>query len=396
VAATPCHGAWKIDFVLGVSNGLSNPDFETRSGSWDALQAIYLLIAGLAIAEAITRTFTRSDGAFVGADLFDSSSGLLLVAFLVTVVRFAHGSVLHLTALNDQRKWRVNMCGLFLQAVIFFIAGLTVRQTTGFLVAILAILITDSLWLILLRRLEREKELPAFTQWICSNVLLGLFLGACLASRVWWLGASWEKRIAIATAIAAVIAAVADYWQNGYLYAPGRRALAPPALPADIRSSSLSVVYVAAPLFTLAERHQNAELARALTYRFGDQVKFLLPQELDIGVPPDYEYIASTNMDALASADVVLACLDGVDADSGTSFEVGYAHGIGKPVLAYRTDIREEEADGVNAMLRYGCTQYVRLSALDTTLASLADELAAQLSQPAMLDRQWNANAAPA
>lgn len=39
----------------------------------------------------------------------------------------------------------------------------------------------------------------------------------------------------------------------------------------------------------------------------------------------------------------------------GSSFEVGYARAIGKPILGYRTGLRVGEADGVNAMLRYGC-----------------------------------------
>ena len=36
-----------------------------------------------------------------------------------------------------------------------------------------------------------------------------------------------------------------------------------------------------------------------------------------------------------------MACMDGADPDSGTCWECGYAHGR-KPVVLYRTDIREE------------------------------------------------------
>jgi hypothetical protein len=225
-------------------------------------------------------------------------------------VRFAHGSVLHLTTLNDERKWRLNMCGLLLQALIFFIVALTLRQTTAFLVSLLAILVTDSIWLILLRCLERQSELPAFMQWMWSNLLLGLFLGGCLASRVWWLGASWEYRIAVATMVAAVVAAVADYAHSPSVYSlsdKSSRALAPQAEISSAtstvcpghHSSSLVTVYVAAPLFTLAEREHNVELARALTLRFEGKMTFNLPQNLNTDSQVNYKLIASTNMEAL-------------------------------------------------------------------------------------------------
>ena len=195
---------------------------------------------------------------------------------------------------------------------------------------------------------------------------------------------------------------------NDDVYAlTSRRAHTPPAPSVDIplvtskksgghHSPAPPTVYLAAPLFTLAERQHNAELTRELTSRFNDEVTFILPQNMTTGPQVDYERIAMTNLVALAGANIVLACLDGVDADSGTSFEVGYARSKGKPILGYRTDLRPGEADGVNAMLRYGCTNYVRFSLLDTTLERLADELAEQLSRPEMLNRVWKADSAPA
>jgi nucleoside 2-deoxyribosyltransferase len=38
--------------------------------------------------------------------------------------------------------------------------------------------------------------------------------------------------------------------------------------------------------------------------------------------------------------DMVVACMDGPDPDSGTCWECGYAYGKGKPVICYRTDFR--------------------------------------------------------
>jgi len=42
----------------------------------------------------------------------------------------------------------------------------------------------------------------------------------------------------------------------------------------------------------------------------------------------------------LSRCDMVVALLDGADVDSGVAFEIGYARGLGKPVLGVRTDYR--------------------------------------------------------
>lgn len=39
-------------------------------------------------------------------------------------------------------------------------------------------------------------------------------------------------------------------------------------------------------------------------------------------------------------SDIVTANLDGVDVDSGTASEIGYAAGRGIPIFGYRTDFR--------------------------------------------------------
>ena len=53
------------------------------------------------------------------------------------------------------------------------------------------------------------------------------------------------------------------------------------------------------------------------------------------------ELVGSKNARHIASADCVLACLDGMEPDSGTSSEVGFAAGIGKRVYGLRTDFRD-------------------------------------------------------
>jgi nucleoside 2-deoxyribosyltransferase len=98
----------------------------------------------------------------------------------------------------------------------------------------------------------------------------------------------------------------------------------------------MTKIYLAGPLFTLAEQSFNAELARFLEHK-GFAV--WLPQENE---PRRKTARAIFQMDvkALDWADMVVACMDGPDPDSGTAWECGYAYAKGKPVICYRTDFR--------------------------------------------------------
>lgn len=50
--------------------------------------------------------------------------------------------------------------------------------------------------------------------------------------------------------------------------------------------------------------------------------------------------IAARNEAAIRGCDLVVAVLDGVDVDSGTASEIGFAAGLGKPSFGLRTDSR--------------------------------------------------------
>jgi nucleoside 2-deoxyribosyltransferase len=52
------------------------------------------------------------------------------------------------------------------------------------------------------------------------------------------------------------------------------------------------------------------------------------------------ERVGRRNAELLDRCDGVLAVLDGVDVDSGTAAEIGYAWARGKPVVGLRTDLR--------------------------------------------------------
>lgn len=68
------------------------------------------------------------------------------------------------------------------------------------------------------------------------------------------------------------------------------------------------------------------------------------------------ERVGRRNVELLDRCDGVLAVLDGVDVDSGTAAEVGYAGARGKPVVGLRTDLRpggDNQATPVNLQVAY-------------------------------------------
>ena len=118
------------------------------------------------------------------------------------------------------------------------------------------------------------------------------------------------------------------------------------------RPESRSPVYIAAPLFSDAERAYNLLLRDFLT-SVGYPV--YLPQETGEGVsgPERDRTIFESHIEALDRASCVVAICDGADTDSGTAWEMGYAAARGIPVIALSTDRRGAWAGRrVNLMIR--------------------------------------------
>ena len=121
----------------------------------------------------------------------------------------------------------------------------------------------------------------------------------------------------------------------------------------DVMTFSQYRVYLAAPLFSEGERAYNLSIARKLRNNFFD---VFLPQEAgDDSHTRDKEEqskIFSENVKALEKSDIIVAVIDGADADSGTAWEMGYAYAQKKQVIALRTDFRRAGMhEQVNMML---------------------------------------------
>jgi nucleoside 2-deoxyribosyltransferase len=140
-------------------------------------------------------------------------------------------------------------------------------------------------------------------------------------------------------------------------------------------------VYVASPLgFSVPTRlfYETRLLPRLVEAGFAVLDPWALPPGASFNDPVDPMVIGEKNASMIREADAVLAVLDGTDVDSGTAAEIGYAAALGRPVVGYRTDIRQAGEAGavVNLQVEY----FIRVtggrivSSLDEALALLAEE----------------------
>jgi nucleoside 2-deoxyribosyltransferase len=106
--------------------------------------------------------------------------------------------------------------------------------------------------------------------------------------------------------------------------------------PDLFRENTMTKLFLSGPLFTVAERNFNAELARFLE---GQGFEVWLPQQR---APRGRtaKAVFQNCVEGLEWADAIVACMDGPDPDSGTAWECGYAYAKGIPIVCYRTDYR--------------------------------------------------------
>jgi nucleoside 2-deoxyribosyltransferase len=117
----------------------------------------------------------------------------------------------------------------------------------------------------------------------------------------------------------------------------------------------MHVIYLAAPLFSNAERNWNKKLRDFIFER--SKYDIFLPQESCSGID-DPQQIYAICKEGIETSQVMVAVLDG--SDCGTAWEVGYAKGLGKPVIGIRTDFRKCEVHHVNIVLHYSVDRLVQ------------------------------------
>lgn len=127
------------------------------------------------------------------------------------------------------------------------------------------------------------------------------------------------------------------------------------------------LAYIAGPLFNEKEREFLEEInavcrAIGISTYLPSQDGGLLSQDND-------NEVFQTDIKALNKAAIVVASLNGVDVDSGTAFELGYAFAQGKKLFGLHTDFRTfSPTSEVNLMLLKSCVICRSLQELDAAL----------------------------
>src|SRR5690606_4794601 len=121
-------------------------------------------------------------------------------------------------------------------------------------------------------------------------------------------------------------------------------------------------IYLAGPLFSHAELEYNRKL-RDLLLNKGFSV--FLPQEdaeesTEERKKQSQEHVFRKCVEGVDNSDIVVAVLDGVDVDSGTAWEIGYAYAKEKPVIGLRTDFKSLSDGVVNLMVEMAIVALAR------------------------------------
>ena len=117
------------------------------------------------------------------------------------------------------------------------------------------------------------------------------------------------------------------------------------------------LIYIAAPLFSDAEKSANEAMASILE-RYCETFLpqrdgYLIPNLIKRGmsVADAYAYVFKKDVEAIHRADAVIINLDGRTVDEGAAFELGVGFANGKVCVGYRTDARVLLPWGQNPMI---------------------------------------------
>ena len=93
--------------------------------------------------------------------------------------------------------------------------------------------------------------------------------------------------------------------------------------------------------------------------------------------------LGRANAESIRNADGIVAVLDGVDVDSGTASEIGYAFALGKRCYGLRTDFRLA-GDNAGSIVNLQVQYFIETSggSVQTTVDGLLDELASWVAAP--------------
>ena len=129
-------------------------------------------------------------------------------------------------------------------------------------------------------------------------------------------------------------------------------------------------IFIAGPIFSEGERDYNVRIdsiCKEIGYK-----TFMAQRDVGIVANNTLEEAFNSDLNNLKNSDIIVANLDGVDVDSGTAWELGYASSLNKPIIGIRSDVRMyRKFMPLNLMIFKSCIELTTLENLKKTLLKL-------------------------
>jgi hypothetical protein len=145
---------------------------ETLRNSIEVLKIIYMVVAGLAIADGLQLFVLNESGDLrIGGSIVEIA---LFAIFVTTVVRFVHGAMRHFDRTYCEEpetvNWQISQpildfVGLGLEAFIFFILAYSLTVYSRFINYYLMLLLVDCLWLFIISLPDVKRFWSANRKW---------------------------------------------------------------------------------------------------------------------------------------------------------------------------------------------------------------------------------------
>lgn len=126
-------------------------------------------------------------------------------------------------------------------------------------------------------------------------------------------------------------------------------------------------IFIASPFFSLAERDYIQRIDKICADNGFETFQAL--RNVGLVAKDSLADCFLSDVENLKKCDLVVANLDGVDVDSGTAWELGYAYSIDKPIIGIREDFRMYRTFiPVNLMIYKSCSTVITLDELSVEL----------------------------
>lgn len=109
----------------------------------------------------------------------------------------------------------------------------------------------------------------------------------------------------------------------------------------------LHKIYIAAPLFTDVQKRRINEVVtwlRSLGNEVYSPMEYTVENAWGISNPEWAQKVYMHDLEDLEKADTVVCLYDGMDSDTGTAWELGYAHAKGKIVVTICNEIKSKQS----------------------------------------------------